>query len=34
MNQTQENGKKPSFGQDFGSFGPNLVPKDFISNRC
>ena len=23
MNQTWENGKKPSFGPNFGSFGPN-----------
>ena len=23
MNQTGENGKKPSFGLNFGSFGPN-----------
>ena len=23
MNQTSENGKKPSFGPDFGPFGPN-----------
>ena len=26
MNQTSENGKKPSFGPEFGAFGPNLVP--------
>ena len=35
MNQAWENGKKPSFGTDFGPFGPNLDPQiffmDFIS---
>ena len=34
MNQTWENGKKPSFGTDFGPFGPNLGPPDFISTTC
>ena len=29
-NQTWENGKKPSFGTDFDSFGPNLGPKIFF----
>ena len=37
MNQTTENGKKPSFGSDFDPFGPNVGPKmffvDFSSNR-
>ena len=32
MNQTWENGKKPSFGTDFGTFGPNLGPQFFIMN--
>ena len=27
MNQTWENGRKPSFGTDFGHCGPNLGPK-------
>ena len=35
INQTWENDKKPSFGPDFGPFGPNLDPKflfvDFTS---
>ena len=30
MNQTWENGKKPSFKPDFGPFGPNLGPKTFF----
>ena len=30
-NQTRENGKNPSFGSDFGLFGPNLGPKTFYS---
>ena len=30
MNQTWENGQKPSFGADFGLFGPNLVPQFFL----
>ena len=30
MKQTWENGKKPSFGPDFGAFGPNLDPKYFF----
>ena len=25
-NQTSENGEKPNFGPDFGSFGPNFNP--------
>ena len=29
MNQTWENGKKPSFGTDFGPFGPNVDPRNF-----
>ena len=29
MHKTWENGKKPSFGTDFGPFVPNLGPKDF-----
>ena len=29
MNQTWENGKKPSFGPDFSPSGPNLGPKIF-----
>ena len=37
MNETWENGKKPIFGPDFGTFGPNFVPKFvfvyFISTR-
>ena len=32
MNQTWENGKKPSFRTDFGTFGPNLGPK-FIFHK-
>ena len=31
INQTWENGKKPSFRTDFGPFGPNLGPKFFFS---
>ena len=31
MDQTWENGKKPSFGPHFGPFDPNLVPKNFFS---
>ena len=27
MNETWENGKKPSFELNFGPFGPNLDPK-------
>ena len=38
MNQTWENGKKPSFGTDFRTFSPNLGPKLFFadgtSTRC
>ena len=38
MNQTWENGKKTSFGPDFGPFGLNLGPKNFfvdvISTTC
>ena len=30
MNQTWENGKKTSFGPDFGPFGLNLGPKNFF----
>ena len=30
MNQTWENGKKPSFGPDVGPFGPNFSPKIFL----
>ena len=30
MNQTWENNKKPSFGPDFGPFGPNLVSNFFM----
>ena len=30
MNQTSENGRKPSFGPSFGPFGPNLGPKIFF----
>ena len=28
MNQTWENGKKPSSGTNFSTFGPNLGPKN------
>ena len=31
MNQILENGKKPSFGPDFGPFGPNLCQQFFFS---
>ena len=31
MNQTWENYKKPSFGTNFGPFGPNLGSKNFFS---
>ena len=31
MNQTWENGKKPSFGPDFDTFGPNLGHQFFFS---
>ena len=31
MNQTWENGKKSSFGPDFGPFGPNSGHKFFFS---
>ena len=31
MNQTCENGKKPSFCSDFGHFGPNMGPQIFFS---
>ena len=38
INQTLENGKKPSFGPDFGPFAPNLGSKnffmDFALTRC
>ena len=30
MNQTWVNGKKPSFGPNFGHFSPNLGPKIFF----
>ena len=30
MNQTRENGKKPSFRSNFGLFGPNFSPKNFF----
>ena len=30
MNKTWENDKKPSFGPDFGPFGPNLVSNFFM----
>ena len=30
MNQTSKNGKKTSFGHNFGTFGPNLGPKNFF----
>ena len=30
MYQTWGNGEKPSFGIDFGTFGPNLNPKRFL----
>ena len=30
MNQTSKNGKKPSFGTDFGTFGPNLGSRNFF----
>ena len=29
MNPTLKNDKKPNFGSDFGSFGPNLGPQFF-----
>ena len=32
MNQTWENGKKPSFAPDFGQFGPNLGRHCFFKN--
>ena len=32
INQTWENGEKPSFGTDFGPFGPNLGSKIFPIN--
>ena len=32
INQTRENGEKPSFGTDFGPFGPNLGSKTFSIN--
>ena len=32
MNQTRENGKKPSFRSDFDCFGPNLSSKNFFSD--
>ena len=32
MKQTWENGKKPSFESDFGSFGPNLGHQNYFSN--
>ena len=38
MNQACENGEKPDFGPNFGSFGSNLGPKTFFvgfnSSRC
>ena len=30
MNQTWKNDKKPNFGPDFGTFGPNLGHKFFL----
>ena len=33
MNQTSENGKKPSFRSDFGPLGPNFF-MDFTSTTC
>ena len=30
MNQTWEDGKNPSFGPNFGHFGPDLDPKFFF----
>ena len=30
MNQTWENGKKPCFGPDFGSFAPNSGHQSFF----
>ena len=30
MDQTWENGKKPNFGTDFGTFGSNLDPEFFF----
>ena len=32
MSQTWENDKKPSFGTNFGPFGPNLGHKNFFMN--
>ena len=32
MNQTRENGKKPSFRSDFDRFGPDLSSKNFFSD--
>ena len=32
MSQTWENDKKPSFGTNFGLFGPNLGHKNFFMN--
>ena len=34
MNQTWENGKKPDFRSDFGSFSPNLGPKNIFCRFC
>ena len=33
MNQTWENGKKPSFGPDFGPFGPNPCCQNFFFKK-
>ena len=30
MNQTWENGKKPSFQPNYGPFGPNLDAQNFV----
>ena len=32
MNQTWENGKKPSFEQNFGPFGQTWAAKNFFTN--
>ena len=34
MNQTSENGKKPSFGPNFGPFGPNRGSNYFFFNMA
>ena len=33
-NKTWENGKKPSFGTDFGPFGPNLGHQLFLKKSA